>query len=141
MGDLHDGYSLLVQSAEEFHNLLGLARVKVARRLVGQQERRLVNHGAGDSHQQLLAVNDHNIAVGFYTDGKGVNHGYSYNITSHKYSQIKVSGDTNVTAAGINNLGDVAGFATSSSGGTEGFLTQSDGNVIRLNFPRRGHEK
>src|ERR1039457_943135 len=55
MGDLHDGYSLLVQSAEEFHNLLGLARVKVARRLVGQQERRLVNYGAGDSHQLLLA--------------------------------------------------------------------------------------
>jgi len=32
---------------------------------------------------QLLGVNDNDVAVGFYADAKGNNHGYEYNITSH----------------------------------------------------------
>ena len=30
---------------------------------------------------QLLGVNDENVAVGFYTDAKGNNHGYTYSVT------------------------------------------------------------
>jgi probable HAF family extracellular repeat protein len=84
---------------------------------------------------QLLGVNDKNVAVGFYTDAKGANHGFSYSIGSKKYKMIKVSGDSNVTAAGINNLGDVAGFADNASGTTEAFLKRSDGKTYHLNFP------
>jgi len=35
---------------------------------------------------QLLGVNDGNIAVGFYTDGAGVTHGYTYNIATMTFS-------------------------------------------------------
>jgi hypothetical protein len=90
----------------------------------------------GKTHvNQLLGVNDHGVAVGFYTDGKGVNHGYSYSIPKHRYHALGVSGDTNVTAAGINNLGDVAGFATNGGGTVEAFLRRSDGRTFHLNYP------
>jgi len=46
-----------------------------------------------------------------------------------------VAGDTNLTAAAINNLGDVAGFATNGSGTTEAFLKLANGKLIRLNVP------
>ncbi len=84
---------------------------------------------------QLLGVNDSGVAVGFYTDGKGANHGYSYNISTRMYRKINVSGDTNVTAAAINNLGDIAGFATNGAGTTEGFLKLPNGRVVHLDAP------
>jgi hypothetical protein len=93
------------------------------------------DNAAKPAVDQLLGVNDSNVAVGFYTDGKGVNHGYSYNIATHQYKQIKVSGDTNVTAAAINNLGDVAGFASNGAGTTEGFLKLPNGKVVHLDAP------
>src|ERR1700674_101458 len=55
VSNLNDGRSVFVQPAKELHNLLGLNGVKVARRLVSQQEWRFVNYGASDSHQLLLA--------------------------------------------------------------------------------------
>ena len=33
---------------------------------------------------QLLGVNDHDVAVGFWTDAQGNNHGYEYNIKTHQ---------------------------------------------------------
>lgn len=92
-------------------------------------------NGASPRVDQLLGVNDSGIAVGFYADKQGMNHGYSYSIGRHKFHRINVSGDTNVTAAAINDLGDVAGFATSGAGATEAFLLRSDGQVIHLNVP------
>lgn len=93
------------------------------------------NNNAKPQFDQLLGVNDNNVAVGFYTDGHGTNHGFSYNIAHHRYHKINVAGDSNVTAAAINNLGDVAGFATNSSGATEAFHLRSDGKLIHLNVP------
>ena len=93
------------------------------------------SNSASPRVDQLLGVNDHNVAVGFYTDGQGVNHGYAFNIKRHSYRSIAVSGDTNVTAAGINNAGDVAGFATTADGATEAFLKRADGTVAHLTFP------
>jgi hypothetical protein len=84
---------------------------------------------------QLLGVNDHQIAVGFYADAKGTNHGYTYNIATHSYGQVTVAGDSNVTASGINNNGDIAGFATNGAGATEGFLVLPNGHVVHLNVP------
>lgn len=84
---------------------------------------------------QLLGVNDHDMAVGFYTDSKGVNHGYSYNLQTQRYAQVTVAGDTNVTAAATNNLGDIAGFASSAAGKTEGFLELPTGRVVHLQVP------
>jgi hypothetical protein len=84
---------------------------------------------------QLLGVNDHGVAVGFYTDHAGVNHGYSYNIATGHYGRVNVRGLTNVTAAGINNLGDISGFGTNSSGTTVGYLLLPNGKRFEFAVP------
>jgi hypothetical protein len=106
---------------------------------IGGRWFRSANYPVGDPAQpsvdQLLGVNDADVAVGFYTDTNGVNHGYSYNIRARRYETITVDGDSNVTAAAINNVGAVAGFATNAAGTTEGYLELPGGNVIHLNVP------
>lgn len=73
---------------------------------------------------QLLGVNNGNIAVGFYTDGAGVTHGYTYNIGTMAFSTdindpMAVG---NTTAAAINNSGEIAGFYTDAGGVFHGFV-------------------
>jgi hypothetical protein len=93
------------------------------------------SHTSGPAKvNQLLGVNDSNIAVGFYTD-KGVNYGYSYDITTRKFHSVTVAEDTNVTAAAINNQNEIAGFATNSAEVVEGFLERPNGTLIRLKVP------
>jgi len=82
---------------------------------------------------QLLGVNNHDVAVGFYTDGKGSRHGYTYDIATKKFTPVAVPGGS-VTAAAINNAGQVAGFVTSPKGLTEGFVLLN-GNLTRLSVP------
>ena len=41
---------------------------------------------------QLLGINDSDVAVGFYTDGQGNNHGYTYNIRDHRFTAVTVPG-------------------------------------------------
>ncbi|HTX06997.1 MAG TPA: hypothetical protein VME22_00215 [Solirubrobacteraceae bacterium] len=84
---------------------------------------------------QLLGVNDNDIAVGFYTDANGNNHAYSYNIRRNSYTELTPSGISSPTAAAINNKGDIAGFGSDSSGATVGYLLKRDGNVTVLNVP------
>ncbi len=72
---------------------------------------------------QLLGVNDQDIAAGFYTDANGNNHGYEYNIRSGRFAAVTESGVTSLTAAAINDLDQVAGFYTNpATGNTDGFL-------------------
>ena len=74
---------------------------------------------------QLLGVNDHDVAVGFWTDAQGNNHGYEYNIKTHRFSTVTDPNapSASLTAAAINKHGDVAGFYTNpSTGNTDGFL-------------------
>ena len=74
---------------------------------------------------QLLGVNDSDIAVGFWVDANGNNHGYEYNIGTGSYSSIvdPNSPGASLTAAAINDLGQVAGFYTNpATGNTDGFL-------------------
>ena len=75
------------------------------------------------------------MAVGFFTDGAGANHGYVYNIPTHRYHLLNTPGDTGSTAAGINNQNDVAGFATNGAGKTESFLKLGTGKMFHLNYP------
>jgi len=84
---------------------------------------------------QLLGVNDAGTAVGFFTDGKGVNHGFVYSIPAQQFRMLTVSGDTNLTAAAINNEGDIAGFATNASGTVEAFLARPNSRAIKLSYP------
>jgi hypothetical protein len=74
---------------------------------------------------QLLGVNDSDVAVGFYTDANGSNHGYEYNISTSRFSTVvdPSAPGASLTAAAINDRGDVAGFyASPATGNTDGFL-------------------
>jgi hypothetical protein len=86
---------------------------------------------------QLLGVNDHDIAVGFYTDAKGSNHGYEYNINSGGFTRVTEPGQAgaSLTAAAINNHGDVAGFYTGKGGTTDAWLKTAGGQFITLAYP------
>ncbi len=90
---------------------------------------------------QLLGVNDHDVAVGFYTNAQGNNRGYEYNIRSRSFTRVLVPGapggqaGPSLTAAAINNHGDVAGFYAQSSSQTDAFLRLSWGKFITLAVP------
>jgi hypothetical protein len=79
---------------------------------------------------QLLGVNDRDVAVGFYTDANGNNHGYEYNIVTNRYSSVSYQ-DASLTAAAINDRGDVAGFY-SAGGNTDGFIKFGNRTFISL---------
>jgi hypothetical protein len=91
-------------------------------------------HTGKGTVNQLLGLNDAGIAVGFYTDGNGVNHGYELNQATGQFTAIVPPGGSNVTAAGINDNGDVTGFYTAASGAVVGYLLK--GNTFsEFEFP------
>ncbi len=83
---------------------------------------------------QLLGVNDSDIAVGFYNDAMGNAHGYTYNIPKKRFHDITISGATSLTAAAINDHNDIAGFETNAAGLVEGFLMSGHGKLTTLAF-------
>lgn len=91
---------------------------------------------------QLLGVNDNNIAVGAYIDAQGKSRGYEYNITTRTFTRILAPGTVagrqspSLVTSGINDLGDIAGFyVPSPNGPTVGFLRLANGQFIRIAFP------
>jgi hypothetical protein len=94
---------------------------------------------------QLLGVNDHDVAVGFYTDANGVNHGYTYNVDNGNSTEITVPNlpdGSSVTASGINDHRTVVGFVTlpapsgsSNPGVTESWVQTANGNTGILMYP------
>jgi Cu/Zn superoxide dismutase len=86
---------------------------------------------------QLLGVNDRDVAVGFYTDAKGNNHGYEYRIADDSFTRVTEPGHpgASLTAAAINNRGDVAGFYAGAKGGTDAFLKTAGGQFTHLAYP------
>ncbi len=104
-----------------------------------------VNFPTGDNASppvdQLLGVNDHDVAVGFYTNAQGNNGGYEYNIGTRRFTPVLVPGAPggeaapSLTAAAINNYGDVAGFYAKTSSLTDAFLRLDNGQFITLAVP------
>ncbi|HEX8008212.1 MAG TPA: hypothetical protein VF482_17495 [Trebonia sp.] len=90
---------------------------------------------------QLLGVNDAGTAVGFFTNSAGVNRGYEYNIPTGHFSRVlppDASGTnlgSSLTAAGINNHGDVAGFYNQTANQVDAFLKLRSGKFITLAYP------
>jgi hypothetical protein len=95
-----------------------------------------VADNASSPENELLGVNDHNVAVGFYTDARGLDHAYTYDIATKRFAAITVPGASSVVAAAINNAGAVAGFFTGRAGRTEGFVLAPGGQLSVLQFPR-----
>ena len=81
---------------------------------------------------QLLGVNDSDIAVGFWVDGQGNNHGYEYNINTGRFSSVVDPQDkgASLQATAINDRGDIAG-----NYGSDGFLLTHGGQFISLSVP------
>jgi probable HAF family extracellular repeat protein len=75
---------------------------------------------------QLLGVNDSNVAVGFYIDVGNFGHGYTYSIPPGPGTGVFTPVDDplgiSTIAAGINNAGNVVGFYTDATNVTHGFL-------------------
>jgi hypothetical protein len=104
-----------------------------------------VNFPTGDNASpqvdQLLGVNDHDVAVGFYTNAQGSNRGYEYNIRTHQFTRVLVPGAAagtagpSLTAAAINDHGDVAGFYNKTSSLVDAFLQVHGGQFITLAVP------
>jgi hypothetical protein len=84
---------------------------------------------------QLIGVNDHNIAVGFYNDATGNSHGYTFNINTGQFSaDINDPLAMSTVTAAINNKGDIAGFYTDSAGAIHGFL-DDNGHFTTVDAP------
>jgi hypothetical protein len=86
---------------------------------------------------QNLGVNDEGIVVGFYNDANGNSHGYEYDIWTRQFSTVvdPSAPGASLTAAAINDRGDVAGFyANPATGTTDGFLLR-DGHFKDLAVP------
>ncbi|KAI8611328.1 hypothetical protein BC830DRAFT_1141633 [Chytriomyces sp. MP71] len=90
------------------------------------------NAGAGANDvTQILGVlrskfgNNIGTAVGFYTDDKGVNHGFVYYISSGTAAAVNTpdaAGCVSTTVTGITSNGDIVGFCTTAAGTTVSFL-------------------
>ncbi len=90
---------------------------------------------------QLLGINNHDVAVGFYVNGQGSDRGFTYDIKHKKFARVQVPGAPggtaapSLTAAAINNHGDVAGFwVNPASTKTDAFLLRN-GNFTDIAFP------
>jgi hypothetical protein len=81
-----------------------------------------VSDPGGPTFNQLLGVNDSNVAAGSYTDSGGASHGYITTLGSNTFTAITPAGGVSVTATDINNAGIVSGFFADAGGVTHGFL-------------------
>ncbi len=86
---------------------------------------------------QLLGVNNHGVAVGFFANASGINRGYTFNINTRKFGRVQAPGaglGPSLTAAAINNRGDVAGFYNKTATLVDGFV-KIGGGFITLQVP------
>ncbi len=80
---------------------------------------------------QLLGINDHNIAVGFYNTATATTQGYTYAINSGIFTPISIAGATSDVVTGINNAGEISGFYVSAvNGDTYGFTENTNGSNL-----------
>lgn len=83
---------------------------------------------------QLLGINSHPTAVGFYENAAGHLRAYKLNIRTGNFHRIRMPGATDVIATGINYLGSISGVIVDSSG-IHGFFLRHTGQLFILNAP------
>jgi hypothetical protein len=88
-----------------------------------------LNADNGMTVEQLLGVNDKDVAVGFWTDKHGDEHGFTYNIQNHSFTEVDIPGFASTQTSAINNKGDIAGFV-SNGGQTPDVSFIKEGNTI-----------
>ncbi len=85
---------------------------------------------------QLLGVNNHDIAVGFFNGAQGDSHAFEFSIRGHWFRRLHIPGAMSSTAAGINNRGEIVGFFTTRKGATKSFAITRRGTIIEFSIPR-----
>jgi hypothetical protein len=85
-----------------------------------------------ESVNELLGVNDSDIAVGFYKDSYG--NDIPYELASGHYLALHPPGAVTAMATGINQPGDITGVETLASGLTEGWLLRN-GTYSQFLYP------
>jgi len=84
--------------------------------------------GATFVFSQILGINDHGIAVGYYGDSTTSQHGFIYNTNTGKYtflddpSEAFDNGVEVTQITGITNSGEITGFYTDANGVFHGFV-------------------
>ena len=87
--------------------------------------------GATFVFSQILGINDHGIAVGYYGDSTTSQHGFIYNTNTGQYTFLDdpseaFSNGVEVTQiTGINNSGEITGFYSDANGVFHGFVAQT----------------
>ncbi|MGA9922442.1 MAG: hypothetical protein WBQ29_03495, partial [Isosphaeraceae bacterium] len=84
--------------------------------------------GATFVFSQILGINDHGIAVGYYGDSTTSQHGFIYNTNTGKYtflddpSEAFDNGVEVTQITGITNSGEITGFYSDANGVFHGFV-------------------
>ena len=100
----------------------------------------------GTAFNQLLGVNDSNVFAGYSSldpAGQTLQLAYTYNAGTNTYLRLddaqhnlRLPGNVNSQATGIDNAGDVVGFFMPTATTSEGFiLTASAASAVPLEFP------
>jgi Protein of unknown function (DUF3466) len=86
--------------------------------------------GATLTNSTLVAINDHDIAVGYYTDSLGSEHGFLYNTKTGHYTFLDdpsaaFFGGAEVSEiTGITNSGEITGIYSDANGVLHGFVAK-----------------
>jgi hypothetical protein len=97
-----------------------------------------VEPGATFVFSQILGVNDHDIAVGYYGDSTGSQHGFLLNLSTDKYTFVdnpSAAFDNGVEVTqitGITNSGEITGFYTDAQGIAHGFVAVPEPASVAL---------
>ena len=84
---------------------------------------------------QVLGINSHDNAAGFYVDANGVSHGYAFQLSSGKFTPVKVPHASSVAATGINDNNLICGLYTNGPT-TFGFVKpETGGTAISFRVP------
>jgi hypothetical protein len=98
-------------------------------------------NNAKPTQDDLYAVNNHDVAVGFYENGSGRYRGYTYSIKTGKFALVTKPGAPtggnapSLSAFGINNRGDVVGEYAASSSVMDGFIKLAGGAFHTIAVP------
>ncbi len=78
---------------------------------------------------QALGINNTDVLAGFYVDGTGISHAYTFAPGTATFTTLKVRGAVSAAATSINDNAEVAGFGTGKNGKTFGFVQNATGGV------------
>lgn len=76
---------------------------------------------------QFLSINDNGLAVGYWQDVVGSQHGFLYNLNTHQYtflddpSEGAINGMQITQITGINDANEITGFYVDANGTPRGF--------------------